>query len=421
MKLISTGLATLACISLFAQTPTHLASVNKDGKWGFVDQNCEEAITPKYQRVKSFKNNYSLVLFKDKWGVIDASGNEIIEPKYETIQNSGEGMFAVRINEKWGVLDANGELVIDSKYNKVKEFKNNYALALTNENKWCLLSKEGTEVFPKGLKDYKISALNEGIALILNTSEGKFGYMDLTGNWIIEPTYVKAKAFYNGRAAYLENEKWGYLNTSGEKVIKAQYVKVSKFNENIAQVSNGNTWSYIDVNGNKLGQGGYIKAQSFNDGHAIIRDHTKKVGVINPDGSIAIKPEWDKIERIDSKSYVAVLKGKKWGFVDYKGNVVIEPQYDQVDVFRNGLAAVLIKKKWGFINEQNEIVIEPKYLITSNNNVSAFTKYAKPKDGFVLPNIARVKLDKKWTFINKEGELVCPLYNNAERFVEIKK
>ena len=62
-----------------------LAAVSKDGKWGFIDTNGNEVITPRYDSVNAFCNGYASVELNDKWGVIDTEGNTVIDFKYNSI------------------------------------------------------------------------------------------------------------------------------------------------------------------------------------------------------------------------------------------------------------------------------------------------------------------------------------------------
>ena len=51
----------------------------------------------------------------------------------------------------------------------------------------------------------------------------KFGYINKTGNFSIEPQYKVAKNFSDGLAAVEKDGKWGFINTKGEMVIAPIY------------------------------------------------------------------------------------------------------------------------------------------------------------------------------------------------------
>ncbi|MGX9576762.1 WG repeat-containing protein [Mesorhizobium sp. f-mel] len=46
-------------------------------------------------------------------------------------------------------------------------------------------------------------------------SNGKIGYIDRNGDWVINPTFDKASRFHGGRAAAISADRWGVLNKRG--------------------------------------------------------------------------------------------------------------------------------------------------------------------------------------------------------------
>ncbi|MCO6147301.1 WG repeat-containing protein [Flavobacterium sp. NRK1] len=45
---------------------------------------------------------------------------------------------------------------------------------------------------------------------------GKLGYIDKTGQFVIKPVYDKARSFSEGLAAVKDQKKWGFLDTKGQ-------------------------------------------------------------------------------------------------------------------------------------------------------------------------------------------------------------
>lgn len=49
--------------------------------------------------------------------------------------------------------------------------------------------------------------------LALVRDDGKFGYIDKTGKYVIDPKFDNAKTFSNGLAAAIDGKSWGgYIN-----------------------------------------------------------------------------------------------------------------------------------------------------------------------------------------------------------------
>jgi hypothetical protein len=50
----------------------------------------------------------------------------------------------------------------------------------------------------------------------VQSSNGRWGYVDEQQRWIIQPRFEDAQEFKGGRAAVRQNGKWGFINKRGE-------------------------------------------------------------------------------------------------------------------------------------------------------------------------------------------------------------
>ena len=64
---------------------------------------------------------------------------------------------------------------------------------------------------------------------------GKYGFVDKKGRFVIKPTFESLSDFHDGLAAALQG-KWGFINKKGEFVIQPQYDKIADFQEGLAYV-----------------------------------------------------------------------------------------------------------------------------------------------------------------------------------------
>ena len=100
--------------------------------------------------------------------------------------------------------------------------------------------------------------------------EGKYGYIDTTGNLAIPYEFEDAGQFFSGLAPVKKNGLYGFINTQGEKVIAFEYVEAQPFMEGTACVKRDSLYIYIDNNGNQLFGEAYDKASSFIKGSAYV-------------------------------------------------------------------------------------------------------------------------------------------------------
>lgn len=93
----------------------------------------------------------------------------------------------------------------------------------------------------------------------------------------------------------------------------------------------------------------------------------------------------------------------RWGFLGENGEIAINPQFEAVSRFQNGLAAVRQKDKWGFVDTKGALVIAPTY-----DQVAPFSA-----DG-----LAPVAVGEKCGFISRDGAFaIGPRYDDCSAFV----
>lgn len=58
-------------------------------------------------------------------------------------------------------------------------------------------------------------SFSEGLAPV-QSSGGRWGYINQRNQWVIQPKFDEAKEFKDGRAAVKVKGKWGYINKRGD-------------------------------------------------------------------------------------------------------------------------------------------------------------------------------------------------------------
>jgi hypothetical protein len=120
------------------------------------------------------------------------------------------------------------------------------------------ISPEGEKVIPESFSI--ANPMYEGYALVTKYGgTGKFGIIDKTGNWIVQPTYDGAKeGFAEGMAAVAmkidSKLRWGFVNNKGELIVECQYYDVWHYSGGLARVrpygaGNEESYTYIDKTG----------------------------------------------------------------------------------------------------------------------------------------------------------------------------
>jgi len=361
MKKLVLLLVVFAVVTINAQ---ELALANKDGKFGYITKTGDWKIQPTFKKAHSFSGDYAIAFEGKKVGFINRKGEWVIEPIFDKAKNFDSGVAVVLKNKRWFYVNTKGEEILtDVTTDKIFDFKN-------------------------------------GVAFI--KQDNLIGMIDVAGNVILAPKFLKIKKFQNGYAKVQENEQWGLIDIKGEYFVKPVYDAISNVYDGNVIAKKGEAHGLI-IAGEFKAVDGAQKIWDFsrnkNNTYAKKDD---KVGFIDSKGNWIVEPTYDKVRGFKN-GLAPVCKAKKWGYINETGEVVIPLEYRDAELFSNdGLAPVKSAKLWGFIDRSGKEVIAQKYVITTGG-LSLFKKNVEK--GFIN-GLARVKYKKTWGFINTKGELL---------------
>jgi hypothetical protein len=249
------------------------------------------------------------------------------------------------------------------------------------------------------------SADGDDTSLYVFFPDNKYGFIDKTGNVVIEPRFDKAFDFMEGMAAVQKGELWGFVNTTGESVIKPRFRMVFKgFAEGLAPVVDGEFFGYIDKKGNLKIKPQYSEAGLFSEGLAVVSIEGVK-RIIDTDGKTVAEPEGIGLIDRFSEGLAVVMRSadEKFGFIDRTGKIVVEPVYDEAQKFSKGMAAVSRDGEWGFIDKSGKVVIDFRF---------------GAAEGF-SEGLAAVQTEKGYGYIDRKGQYeIEPRYDMAGAFSE---
>lgn len=196
-------------------------------QWGFIKQDGNYLVYPKFEEVMTFSEGAAAVCLNEKWGYIDSTGNYIIQPVYDEATFFSEG--------KAFVMGETGEFLCINKKQDTLFILNNTKICNVFTNGYAeITNQEGIRYVDKSgkIKNIKTPAvLNKvkpqpyyvnGLALSKDKS-GKYGYINEKGKYIIDPVYEAAGDF-KGDLAYVKmNGKIGFVNRKGDLLVEPRY------------------------------------------------------------------------------------------------------------------------------------------------------------------------------------------------------
>lgn len=225
---------------------------------------------------------------------------------------------------------------------------------------------------------------------------------------------------------------YGYIDESGNYVIEPQFIQAGSFHEGLAFASYGysneNAGGYIDTSGEWHTEPEFALGQIFKDGYAILKKNTDdgvKYGVIKSSGEIAVPLEYDNImgtiygepvtvngnfiakkDTIDESLGVYIDKdGSENGTVNW------EEAYIAAWDFTQGPCPIYDENKgnYYYVDKQGEIVIKDVkghgdyYSNFSENRAAVIEKYPAGEDASEDENGYSGDL---YGFMDENGEMV---------------
>ena len=158
----------------------------------------------------------------------------------------GEGMCAFSDGEKYGYVNSEGKVVIGCKYSlsdygfASSEFSEGVARTVIND-KICFIDKIGKIVLTtkynysananqygwSNTKEAGIAAFHEGRACIVDDN-GKWGFIDKTGNAVTAFAFTDGTKFENGKANVHFESGFNLIDLNGNKLLPQDYDRINK-------------------------------------------------------------------------------------------------------------------------------------------------------------------------------------------------
>ena len=229
--------------------------------------------------------------------------------------------------------------------------------------------------------------LDRDVNLYPIRENGKWGFMDKTGNIIIIPSYDAVSACINGYIAVSSNDNWGIIDYRGEIIVSIRYRLEWKENCSVIILKDSNDsvalfytktgtlsdfkwknaiieqgkseypvqsfeglWGYVNDKGEEFIPCILVNADLFNEGWAGVDIYNLENrwftcdALINQSGEMLFPPEgysiinWDGV----SEGLIQIQDNKNGliGYMNMQGKIVIQPTWLDAHAFHGMFAAV---------------------------------------------------------------------------------
>jgi hypothetical protein len=305
-------------------------------------------------------------------GLIDRSGNWAVPPVFASISRYADGsLLACGYTLGGGAanckhLDVHGHLLPPTSDRLVAD---NGTLPESGAQ-----PGETKEADLVTTEDITVSA--QPVAVALN---GRWGFRDSEGNWVIKPQFDGAEDFSAGIAfAGIRDASrngdgkriiWGLIDLSGNWIFKPKFESITPFDGNIAAVKESDLWGLIDRKGNWLGKPEFESIQPF-VGEVAVAQQNNRLGLIDRKGNWLAKPIFSAISDFTDDVAIATKPGGAQCQLSMSGRCTGEEGVEIVartnDIYMVARTTGGKEQLYGYLSSDGKWAIQPTFYRASS-------------------------------------------------------
>ena len=384
-------------------------------------------------------NGITAVQGDNGWGLINSQGEWVFPATLQDIIVPAQaGLWAAKMNNKWGYVNAQGQWVLQPQYAFAWPFLADARALVDDGTATFYVDTAGKKHANQSVAEYSPLPSNGFFPAFYNRQTQKVRYfpsvatvtdsspshptsnsfVDKSGTVHFAQRFTEVTGFgENGlaRALDLKTNKWGMINTAGEWVVKPEYLSLYTLSSgNVAQytlASNGKV-GLLNKNGNIIIKPMYDGVTPY--GRVKIKN---SYGLVNDQGEFIVKAMMEELEPFSKDFFLVKQQGKyglitiqgqwkiplffqdlrpcaesmaraqyegKWGFVSDQGAWAISPMFEMAETFSSGVAAVQKEGKWGYITPQGNWKVPPQFTKAEKATGGIATIEVLGEPGFVL-------------------------------------
>ena len=420
--------------------------LNKDGKWGVIDNNSKIVIEPTYEDSIIIPNNkkdvfictydvdYEKNTYKTK--VINSKNKELFE-NYDSVlaltnydENNNlwyeENVLIVKKDDKYGLIDFKGNNILNIEYDDIYALKGvKNSLITVKEEKLGLVDDSGKKVLNNEYDE--ILSLGKDCKKYIVKKDGKYGVND-----ILDCEYEEIKPLNNTNIFCVkENGKLKVIDKDKKEILSEKFDDIETIkNDVIVYKNSGKFYAYNVASEAKVEKG--YKELKYTSDNLFIFKAENNYGIINIDNQVMIEDKYPNINFYDdariyeledqdlniilNKELKQIARGivnevnseklyiKIWEESGYKYYSLNGDEKKSSEILANN-NLFLSKKdnKYGFVDKKGNVVVD--YIYDDAREQNDFGYIAVKKDGL-------------WGSIKKNGQIIIePKYNLDENLL----
>jgi len=362
-----------------------LYPAKKDGLLGYVNASGRFVITPQFAKALPFDGDRAAVVIGgtvseflipggeglrtyglSRAGFIDRTGRFAVAPRYKCVNRFGSSRYATVARDltepkhparcelkgssndpscrgtpsevdteckDWTLIDRSGKEILTQVFKDLGAYYDGDVVAAATVKRTQIARAPVLDcTSPQAHREGNCLAISD--RTVRSEDVVRWGYINLSGQWIIPPEYDVALPMRHGRAfVYVQGQPLAIIDTAG--VIQARLTNVDDlygdtvFSEELAPVRTSQP-----------------------------KAHSPQYGYIDTTGRFQIPPQFDDAQEF-REGLAAINIAGLWGFIDHAGELVINPSFKRVSSFWKGRAAACLGDgRLAFIDQRGAVVKE---------------------------------------------------------------
>ena len=360
------------------------------------------------QREKVTKNyQYFSLYAQNKWGVINQDGEEVITPSYQEmiiIPDEEKDVFICTydVEEQKGTyktkaINSKNEEIF-TEYDQVEAIdnidKNNNLwyekniLKVSKNGKFGLIDFNGKELLP--IEYDEITTLDGMENSVLVKKDGKVGLVNDNGSIIIDANYKEIKplgeTYKEGYITIDESDKYGVVSATKRQILENKYDEISSV---------------------------YLKD------YYLVKENGKKE-LINSDGKVILDSGFDDI-RSATTNGVIFIKNNLCGEISTSGEVTLEAKYQDLKEIKEGKYIAKQNDKYGIIDNVGNEQLAFEYTgITYNEKADLFFAEDSEYNTSIIDDLYAVKATGILSEVNDEDEYIRIRVKDSYKYYNFK-
>jgi hypothetical protein len=399
--------------------------VQLNGKWGFIDEEGELRIRPKYDWVEPFSENLALVSEKDRVFFIDKAGERLSELSFDDAYSFKDGFALVEKDALYGIINRLGEVIVPIEYEDLGEFSDGF-FYVSNGSYYGYFRENG-QLAINFQYDNATNFVN-GRAVV--SIEGSLGLINERGEMVSDFRYDWIEPFNEDRrpSRMRIGDRYGLIDQIGNVVCDTIYDRLGSFSNGLLLAARDEVYGFLDLRGDTIIDFKYsfspdaLERSVFKDGYAMVFQEDKsgmKTGIIDSTG-IKVFPAIFEDVGAYSGSLIPIKKKGKWGYADLDVNLAIPYKFKLAENFKDSVAIVSDEEGYSLIDRQGSK--SPGMSFTSLEWIDSLLIATDTLTGVVLPN-GEVEIPLVYDSITKidRNVLKCLLPNGLAHYYNLRR